>query len=50
MRFVVFMAVKIQVKISWIVTPYNVAVGYQGFGGLCCLHLRGEVCGARKWT
>jgi len=22
--------------------PCNVVVGYQGFGGPCCLHLQGE--------
>jgi hypothetical protein len=31
--------VKLQFKIFWVVTPCNVAVGYQCFGGPCCLHL-----------
>jgi len=32
---------KIQVQVFWIVTPRSVAVGYQRFGGTCCLHLQG---------
>jgi len=28
-----------------VVTPCSVAVGYQYFGGTCCLHLHGEVTG-----
>jgi len=28
--------------------PCGVAVGYQHFGGLCCLHLQGEVNGAGR--
>jgi hypothetical protein len=31
--------VKIQVVVFRVVTPRSVAVGYQCFGGLCCLHL-----------
>jgi len=31
------------VVISWVVTPYSDMVGYQRFGGLCCLNLQGEV-------
>jgi hypothetical protein len=41
--FEVFMMVKIQVEVFWVVTPCNVAVGYQCFGGSCCFHLEGEV-------
>jgi hypothetical protein len=40
------MAVKIQVEVFWVVTPCNVAVGYQRFEGPCCLHLQGEV---KRW-
>jgi hypothetical protein len=29
----------IQIEVSWVVTPYNTAVGYQSFGGPCCLRL-----------
>jgi len=31
------------VEVFWVVTPYRVVVGYQRFGGPCCLHLHGEV-------
>jgi hypothetical protein len=33
--------VEIQICV-WFVTPCSDAVGYQHFGGLCCLHLQGE--------
>jgi len=29
----------IQVGVFWVVTPCSVVVGYQFFGGPCCLHL-----------
>jgi hypothetical protein len=29
----------IQVKVFWVVMPYNVAVGYQHYKGPSCLHL-----------
>jgi hypothetical protein len=35
--------VKIQVKVPWVVMPYNVVVEYQCFRSPCCLHLQGEV-------
>jgi len=41
-RFEVFMMVKIQVEVLWIVMPCNVAIGYQRFGVPCCLHLQGD--------
>jgi hypothetical protein len=31
--------IKIQVLVFRDVTPHNVAIGYQHFGGPCCLHL-----------
>jgi len=37
-----------QVRFVWVVMPCSVAVGYQHFGGPCCLHLQGEVTGAGK--
>jgi len=40
MRFEVFMAVKMQVKVFWVVMMCNVAVGYQHFRVPCCLHLQ----------
>jgi hypothetical protein len=46
MRFEVFMVVKIQVEVSWVVTACSVAVGYQCFRGPCYLHLQDEVNGA----
>jgi len=36
-RFEVFTAVKIQVVVFWVVTPY--------FRGPCCLHLQGGIKG-----
>jgi len=30
------------------VTPCIAAVGYQSFGGTCCLHLQGDMTGAEK--
>jgi len=41
--FLVFAALKIQVEVFWVMTPYNVAVGYHSFGGPCCLHLQAKV-------
>jgi len=31
-----------QVEVFWVVTPCIVVVGYQSFGGPCCLHLQGD--------
>jgi hypothetical protein len=31
-----------EVEVFWFVTPCTVAVGYQRFGGPCCLHLYSE--------
>jgi hypothetical protein len=42
-RFEAFTAVKIQVDVFWVVTSCGVVVGYQRFGGPCCLHLQGDV-------
>jgi len=47
-RHEIFKVVKIQVKISWLVMPCNVAVGYLHFRRPCCLHLHGEVNGTGK--
>jgi hypothetical protein len=33
------MVVILQVEVFLIVTPRSVVVGYQRFGGPCCLHL-----------
>jgi len=33
--------VKIQTEVFRVTTPCNVAVGYQQFGGSCCLNLLG---------
>jgi hypothetical protein len=35
-RFEVFMMVKIQVKVVWVVTACSAAVGYHCFEGPCC--------------
>jgi hypothetical protein len=34
---------KIHVKVFWVVKPCSGGVGYQCFGGPCCIHLQGEV-------
>jgi len=28
----------LHIPVFWIVTPFRVVVGYQRFGGPCCLH------------
>jgi len=38
-RFEVFMAVKIQIEVFWVVMPCSVVLGYKHFRGPCCLHL-----------
>jgi hypothetical protein len=40
--------VKIKVEVLLVVMPCSVAIGYQCFGGPCCLHLQGEVNGTGK--
>jgi hypothetical protein len=42
-RLEVVTAMKIQVTVFWVTTPCSVVVGYQRFGGPCCLHLQGDV-------
>jgi peptidoglycan biosynthesis protein MviN/MurJ (putative lipid II flippase) len=39
-RCEVFTPVKTQIKVFQVVIPCNVVVGYQCFGGPCCLHLQ----------
>jgi hypothetical protein len=41
-RFEVFMAVKMQVEVFWVVMPCSYAAGYQCFRKPCCLHLYTE--------
>jgi hypothetical protein len=41
-RFEVFTAVMIQVKVLWVMTLCSVVVGCKRFRGPCCLHLQGE--------
>jgi len=38
--FEVFMAVKIQIVVFWVVMQWSVVVAYQYFRGPCCLHLQ----------
>jgi len=38
----------LEVGVFWVVMPCSIAVGYQCFGGPCCLHLQDEVLGAGK--
>jgi hypothetical protein len=40
---------KIHVEVFWIVTPCGIVVGYQRFGGPCCLHLQGEMKAPKRW-
>jgi hypothetical protein len=52
-RFDIFTVEKIQVKVLCGVTPCSVVVGYQRFGGSCCLHLQGDLelkCIALKYN
>jgi hypothetical protein len=37
------METQFHVEVFWIVTTCSVVVGYQCFGGLCCLHFQDEV-------
>jgi hypothetical protein len=39
---------RIQVEVFWVVTFRKVVVGYQRFGGPCCLHLQDELTGDGK--
>jgi hypothetical protein len=41
--FEAFVVVMIQVKIFWVVMPWNVVAGYQRFRGPCHFHLQDEV-------
>jgi hypothetical protein len=43
-KFEIFTAVKIQVKVFWVVMPCSIVVGYQCFRP-CCLNLQGDVGG-----
>jgi len=45
MSFRICFETQIQVVIFWVVTPCNDVVGYQRFGGPCCLHLQNTI-----WT
>jgi hypothetical protein len=36
-------AVEVRVEVFCVVMPCIVEVGYQCFGGPCCLHLQGEI-------
>jgi hypothetical protein len=40
--FGAFTAAVFQVEVFWVVTPCSVVVGYQRFGGTCCLRLQGD--------
>jgi len=37
----IFMVMKVEVIISWVVTLFSDVVGYQCFRGSVCFHLRG---------
>jgi len=40
--------VKVQVEVFSVVMLCSAVIGYQHFGGPCCLHLQSEVTGNRK--
>jgi len=40
-------AVMFQVQVFWAVTPCSVVLGYQHFGGPCCLRLHEELRNSR---
>jgi len=42
-NFGAFTVVKIQVEVSWVMTPCCAVAGYERFEGPCCLRLHGEV-------
>jgi hypothetical protein len=44
----VYVVVKIQTEVFWVVMLCSVAGEYECFGEPCCLHLQGEVNGAGK--
>jgi hypothetical protein len=48
--FLVFMAVKVQVEVFWVVTSCSVVVGQQRFGGTRLLHLNPELGGSMDFT
>jgi hypothetical protein len=35
----IFLVMKIQVVVFWVLTPFSVAIGYRRFGGPSCLHV-----------
>jgi len=37
------MALKIEIVIFWVLTPYSDTEGYKAFGGPCYLHVQGQV-------
>jgi hypothetical protein len=37
-------------KVFWVVTPCSVEVGYQRFGGVCCLHIHFAKQMEATWT
>jgi hypothetical protein len=37
--FLTVLTAKIQIELFWVVTPCGNVIGYQRFGGPCCLHL-----------
>jgi len=46
-RFDLFMVVKIQVKVFWVVMLWSHAEGYQCFRGPCSLHIQSEDGGSK---
>jgi len=46
--FEAFTAVMFQAEVFWVVMPCSIVVGYQRFGGPCCLLLQGEM--KAVWT
>jgi hypothetical protein len=48
-RFEVFVVVKIQVEVLWVVVLCRVVVGSQNFGGFCCLCLQTKIMEHHHW-
>jgi hypothetical protein len=47
-RLEIFMSVKMHVVVFWVMIRGG-DVGYQCFGGVCCLHIQGEVKMQAAW-
>jgi hypothetical protein len=44
-RYQLFAAVKMDIPVFWVMTPYSLVGSYHCFGRTCCLHYPGGVNG-----